>query len=322
MAWLSIKGVEKQYDGNPVLKNLSFSLDRGGQLGIAGATGSSKTTLLRIIAGLLQADGGSVWLDGKRVEGPDEKLIPGHSSIGFLSQHFELRNNYRVIDELEVASVLTREKEEKLYSLCQISHLLSRKTTSLSGGERQRIALARVLLKSPSLLLLDEPFSNLDPDHKRTMKQVLKKISHEFGITTILVSHDGADLLSWADSLLLMHEGQIIQEGSPQMLYQNPINEYVAGLLGNYTKIDKNDPPTLVGFFENNYNLQNFPLFIRPEHLVFDNATSRHLEVKVGNSYFMGNYFLVEVEVGEKVILVQTNQLFYRPGDTAFVRYL
>ena len=239
MAWLSIKGVEKHYDGNPVLKNLSFSLDRGVQLGIAGATGSSKTTLLRIIAGLLQADGGSVWLDGKRVEGPDEKLIPGHPSIGYLSQHFELRNNYRVIEELEVASVLTKEKEEKLYSLCQISHLLSRKTTSLSGGERQRIALARVLLKSPSLLLLDEPFSNLDPDHKRTIKQVLKKISHEFGITTILVSHDGADLLSWADSLLLMHEGQIIQEGSPQMLYQNPINEYVAGLLGNYTRIDK-----------------------------------------------------------------------------------
>ncbi len=321
MAWLSIRGVEKQYDGNPVLKKLSFSLDRGVQLGIAGATGSSKTTLLRIIAGLLQADGGSVWLDGKRIEGPDEKLIPGHPSIGFLSQHFELRNNYRVIEELEVASVLTKEQEEKLYSLCQISHLLSRKTTSLSGGERQRVALVRVLLKSPSLLLLDEPFSNLDTDHKRTMKQVLKKISHEFGITTILVSHDGADLLSWADSLLLMHEGQIIQEGPPQLLYQNPLNEYVAGLLGNYTRIDKNDPPVLVSYFEKNCNFLELPYLIRPERICFDKPSSNNLAVKVGKNYYMGNFFLVEVEVEGKIILIQTDQLLYQQGDTAYVKY-
>lgn len=321
MAWLSIRGVEKHYDGNSVLKKLSFSLSRGTQLGIAGATGSAKTTLLRIIAGLLQADGGSVWLEGKRVEGPDEKLISGHPLIGFLSQHFELRNNYCVIDELEVASVLTKEQEEKLYSLCQISHLLSRKTTALSGGERQRVALARVLLKSPSLLLLDEPFSNLDPSHKRLMKLVLKKIADEFQITTILVSHDGTDLLSWADSLLLMREGQIIQEGSTHELYQNPINEYVAGLLGNYTRIDNNDSPALVRFFEKNDDHQNFPLLIRPERLVFDNSSSNNLKVRVGKNYFMGNYFLVEVEVEGKTILVQADQLLYQDGDMAFLRY-
>lgn len=319
MSWLSVNNLSKSYEGVSVLTELSFSLARGTQLGIAGATGSSKTTLLRIIAGLVQADSGAVFLNQSRVLGPDEKLLPGHAEIGYLSQHFELRNNYRVIEELEMASTLTKVEEGKIFSHCQIDHLLNRKTTALSGGERQRVALARVLLKAPQLLLLDEPFSNLDPGHKRTIKQVLKKITQEMDLTTILVSHDGADLLSWADYLFLLQNGQIVQEGTPQELYSKPIDEYTAGLLGEYTRIDSTDPLSLIELFKNNNSLNSFPFYVRPEQVQFSSASSNSIEVVIEKCHFMGGYFLVEVKVGDKVLLVQSDRCEYLPGSHAFV---
>jgi ABC-type sugar transport system ATPase subunit len=217
------------------LDPIQFTLQRDQRLAIAGETGSGKSTLLKIIAGLSTPKNGSVHFEGTRVSGPLERLIPGQPGIAYLSQHFELWHNYRVAEVLDYNNDLEPADAQSLFQLCHIDHLLGRRTDELSGGERQRIALARLLVHTPRLLLLDEPFSNLDMIHKRTLKTVIGNIARRFGITLILVSHDPYDALTWADKLIVLKDGRIVQQGQPREVYSTPVDEYVAGLLGDYT---------------------------------------------------------------------------------------
>lgn len=226
--------LSKSIREQPVLKDISFSLEEGENLVISGVTGSGKSSLLKIIAGLMQADSGEARFRSNRILGPDEKLIAGHPSIAYLSQHFELRNNYRVEELVDMANKKSPEKAARIIEICRVGHLLSRRTDQLSGGEKQRIATARLLLGSPELFLLDEPYSNLDPAHRQVMKDMIRDISREEDITCILVSHDPSDTLPWADRMLVLRNGEFVQEGSPEKIYQEPKDEYVAGLLGPY----------------------------------------------------------------------------------------
>lgn len=241
MQLLDIDHVSKTIGTQAVLNDISFSLRERENLVIGGATGSGKSTLLKITAGLMQADTGDARFRGKHIPGPLEKLIPGHPSIAYLSQHFELRNNYRVEELLEMANKLTDSAYASIIDICRIGHLLGRRTDQLSGGEKQRIAMARLLLGDPELLLLDEPYSNLDLLHRQVMKEVVRDISRRDNVTCILVSHDPADTLNWADRMLVIRDGQWVQEGSPEELYRNPADAYVAGLLGPYMLMSAED---------------------------------------------------------------------------------
>ena len=255
------------------LENITFTLQKNQRLAIAGETGSGKSTLLKIIAGLaaptpapgettppgtnvapatnFPPEAAAVLFEGTRVAGPLERLIPGQPGIAYLSQHFELWHNYRVAEVLDYSNDLEPADAGSLYELCHIEHLLDRRTDQLSGGERQRIALARLLVHPPRLLLLDEPFSNLDMIHKRTLKTVIKKTAQRFDITTILVSHDPYDTLTWADKLIILKDGRIVQQGTPREVYEKPADEYTAALLGDYT-LDNgvfNRPEAQTAFF-------------------------------------------------------------------------
>jgi ABC-type sugar transport system ATPase subunit len=217
------------------LENIAFTLEKHQRLAITGETGSGKSTLLKIIAGLAAPQKGSIQFEGEKVLGPLDRLIPGQPGIAYLSQYFELWHNYRVAEILDYTNDLEPTDAAVLYRLCHIDHLLKRRTDQLSGGERQRIALARLLVHPPPLLLLDEPYSNLDLNHKRTLKAVIKNIEERFDITTILVSHDPYDTLTWADTLLVLKDAKLIRQGAPRELYAKPESEYTAGLLGDYT---------------------------------------------------------------------------------------
>ena len=233
------------------LKRINFTQRKGCHLAIAGETGSGKSTLLKTIAGLVTPDEGAVYFEGVRVEGPLERLIPGQPGIAYLSQYFELWHHYRVEEVLSYSNDLTPEDADALYELCQIDHLLMRRNDQLSGGERQRIALARLLVHPPRLLLLDEPFSNLDMIHKRLLKKVIRESTAKYDITCILVSHDPYDTLSWADELVLLRDGEIHQQGSPREVYLQPKDEYAAGLLGEYSLLNGriNRPEAQTAFF-------------------------------------------------------------------------
>lgn len=320
MSWLSVQSLKKSFNEHVVLDDLHLELEVGERLAIAGETGSGKSSLLKIIAGLMQPDKGKITFDGARVLGPEEKLLPGHDKIGYLSQHFELLNNYRVEEVLEMKTVLPVSEAQQIISLCEIEHLLKRKTTELSGGEKQRVALARTLLSRPSLLLLDEPFSNLDPGHKRLMKQTLQRVEQALGITTILVSHDGADLLSWASRIIILRKGVIVQEGSPERVYQFPVNNYSAGLLGDFTLVSSEDTPDIIAWA----GLQaNTPfVFIRPEQVNLVENETRGLAAVVEELYFMGAYYLLMVKAKQKLIAVKVNTSQYQQGQTVFLQRL
>lgn len=313
MYFLEVNSISKE-EGQEVLKNISFSQERLQKIGIAGETGSGKSTLLKIIAGLIQPDGGEVLLDGERVKGPEEKLIPGHPAIAYLSQHFELQKFLRVEQVLAYANKVADEDAQAIFDICRINHLLLRKTHQLSGGERQRIALARLLITSPKLLLLDEPFSNLDMVHKTTLKDVIADIAENLKTSCILVSHDPADVLSWADELLVLKEGRVLQKGSPEEIYKQPINEYAAGLFGKYNLI-KPGQYKIPGLKMNG----DKGAMIRPESIRIAADGNEALKGEVTKVVFYGGYYEVEVELQHVQITVKAQKSGFKVGDTAWI---
>jgi ABC-type sugar transport system ATPase subunit len=299
------------------LSGISFVQQKGQKLALAGATGSGKSTLLKVIAGLLQPDAGEVWLEGVRVRGPQETLVPGHPGIAYLSQHFELWNNYRVGEILSYANDLPDEEAGALYAMCRIDGLLGRRTDQLSGGERQRIALARLLVKPPRLLLLDEPYSNLDRIHKEILRAVIRDIADSMGISCILVSHDPQDILSWADEILVLNGGRLIQKATPERIYRQPVDEYTAGLFGKYNLVD----PTLaarLGRLAGTADGRK-DLFIRPEKLTLSAMGNAAAQGRVTGVVFFGSYYEVEVEIGAARLLVRADSNSYKKGQVVFV---
>ena len=234
MAFLEVKNVSKHHPDRIIIDNISFHQQTLQKIAVTGESGAGKSTLLKIISGHVQHDAGTVVFNGEKVTGPEEKLLPGHKGIAYLSQHYELHNNYVVKDLIWFQIQVDEAEAKNLFDICRISHLLERKTNQLSGGEKQRIALCMLLIKYPKLLVLDEPFSNLDPIHKNTLKSVLQDITTRLQITCLLASHDPHDTLSWADQILVMKDGRIVQQGTPKEIYYEPLNEYVAGMFGKY----------------------------------------------------------------------------------------
>lgn len=315
MVWLQVSGVSKKESGAAVLSDINFTQQPLQKVAIAGATGSGKTTLLKIVAGLMQPDSGTVFFEGVRVEGPDEKLMPGHPGIAYLSQHFELRNNYRVEELLQMANQLSEDEAALVYAVCKIDHLLKRGTHQLSGGERQRIALARLLVSAPKLLLLDEPYSNLDALHKNELKSVLHNISEQLKMTCLLVSHDPVDVLAWADVILVLQQGRLIQKGTPEFVYRNPVNEYTAALFGKYNKLGNDLIRQLASFKTSG---KSIPQFIRPEQFALAAEEGKGLKAEVLHAHFMGTYYEAEVFIVGTKILVYTQQPLEK-GATVFV---
>ncbi len=306
MALLEVKGISKKQNGQWIVKGISFTQEPLQKIAIAGATGSGKTSVLKMIGGLLQPDEGEIRLDDRKVIGPNDQLIPGHKKIAYLSQYFELRNNYRVHELLEMNNKIDEAIAEKIYSVCRISHLLQRKTDELSGGERQRIVLAGLLTTSPELLLLDEPFSNLDMMHKKVIKSVIEDIGTQLRITCIMVSHDAADTLTWADRILVMKDGLIIQDGTPKEIYHQPVNEYAAGLFGAYNLL--ND---LAG--------NGTQVILRPEQFEITTQNKCLFSGVVKKKTFFGNHYMIDVAISTGLIQVRLNDDTIQAGDNVYL---
>ena len=313
MSLLKVSRVSIQEDRNFALSEISFTQEPLQKIAIAGETGSGKSTLLQIIAGLVQPDSGEVLFQGKKVLGPADTLVPGHAGIAYLSQQFELPPFLRVEQVLSYANTLTKAEAETLYEVCHIDYLLARKTNQLSGGERQRIALAKLLLSAPKLLLLDEPFSNLDMGHKNILKTVIRNIGDKLGITLMLISHDPLDTLSWADEILVMKEGQLLQQAPPEQIYRQPLNEYVAALFGQYNLV----PAAQTNIFGSLPGLEpnGKSLLIRPENLKISASGLNSLAGKVTQVTFFGSYYELEVQIAETHLKVKAGENNYATGD-------
>lgn len=317
MALLVVSGTGKFESDRWIVKNINFTQQSFQKIAIAGETGSGKTTLLKLIAGLSQPTSGEILFKGKKIKGPEEKLIPGHPAIAYMSQYFELRNNYWVHEILEYANKLTDQEAHSIYTVCQVDHLLNRRTDQLSGGEKQRIALAKLLISSPELLILDEPYSNLDAIHKSTIKKVIEDIGEKLAITCLLVSHDAKDILSWADTLLILKDGELIQSGTPENIYKQPVNEYAAGLLGEYNLLDGKEYERFL------FSTVNFPIgksfFLRPEDIGIEKEDNSGLKGVIESILFEGPTYLISVRVKNNLILSRTINKIFRKGEMVSV---
>lgn len=317
MSFLEVNEITKIEQGRAIVQPISFKQEKLQRIGIAGETGSGKSTLLKMIAGLIQPDGGEVIFNQEKVLGPLDQLLPGHPKIGYLSQHFELRNNYRIEELLAMSNRLSDEDAAIVYAICQIDHLMKRKNDEISGGEKQRIALAKLLITAPSLLFLDEPFSNLDRVHKQIIQSVIDDICTQLKITCILVSHDATDLLYWADRLLIMKDGKIIQDGSPKQLYFHPANEYVAALLGEYNLVDTDLHPSFEQLFGE--GVRGKKAMVRPEQFSL-NKEGIGLSGMVKRVLFFGSYYIIEVLSDGLIIKVRTAAFQFYTGDKVFIQ--
>lgn len=316
MNFLEVLQASRIEDGNYIIREVSFNLQRSRKIAISGATGSGKTTLLKLIAGLLPVSEGIILFEGKKVPGPHEVLLPGHPRISYLSQQFELRNHYRVEEILSMANKLSNEEAGIIYNVCRISHLLNRWTHQLSGGEKQRIALARLLVAAPRLLLLDEPFSNLDVFHKNILKEAIDEVCETLNITCLLISHDPQDTLSWADEIIILQNGRIIQQDVPEVIYRHPVTEYSAALFGKYTLLT----PALAKAFSvfTDIEMNTINSFLRPEDFKVAHP-GKGLACKINKVFFLGRYYEAEVVVLKHTITVNIGLQRIAEGDVIYV---
>ncbi|MGV3504077.1 MAG: ABC transporter ATP-binding protein [Adhaeribacter sp.] len=313
MALLEVKGIWFRENRQEVLKDISFTQTQGRKLALAGETGSGKSTLLQVIAGLVQPGEGLVLFDKQKVKGPAEVLVPGHPGIAYLSQQYELPQFLRVEQVLRYANTLEPEDAAALFELCHISHLLERSTSQLSGGERQRIALARLLLGGPRLLLLDEPYSNLDRAHKNLLQGVIRDLSQELGITCLLVSHDPQDTLSWADEILVLQNGALLQQGSPEQVYRQPRNTYAAGLFGSYNLVS-GEAASLIAQALDLSQVPGKSLLIRPENLHLATGAEPAFAARLEAKRFFGAYYELDVAVAGQQLTFRTAFFDLPPG--------
>jgi ABC-type sulfate/molybdate transport systems ATPase subunit len=317
MSFLDIRNVSHVYNEEVVLSDVSFHQRQFQKIAIAGETGSGKSSLLKIIAGLLQPDSGQVLFEDKPVAGPDEKLVPGHTDIHYLSQHFELQKFLRVEQILTYANTINDAHAQKLFEICHISHLMHRRSDELSGGEKQRIAIARILISSPKLLLLDEPYSNLDMVHRNILRSVIHNISNELSISCILISHDPEDTLPWANRVFVMRDGKIVQNAKPQKIYFQPVDEYVAGLFGNYNLLSVQTAKAIFGNLE--FSGSGLNCMIRPERILINSRGKLSAKAVVKKCEFAGRHFEITVKTGYAIVTVTSSSGDYKRGDEVFL---
>ena len=238
---IEIKNIVKDFDGQRVLNGISLDIHENEFVTLLGPSGCGKTTLLRIIAGFLDADDGQVLFDGKDISG----LPPYKREVNTVFQKYALFPHLNVYDNIAFGLNLKKQpkdiieqKVKRMLRLVGLSGFDKRRITQMSGGQQQRVAIARALVNEPKVLLLDEPLGALDLKLRKEMQRELKNIQQEVGITFIFVTHDQEEALTMSDTIVVMNKGKIQQIGRPEDIYTEPKNAFVADFIGESNILD------------------------------------------------------------------------------------
>ncbi|MGG4035657.1 ABC transporter ATP-binding protein [Paenibacillus cisolokensis] len=236
MAYLEIKNLSKSFHGNQVLDHIDIEVEKGAFLSLLGPSGCGKTTTMRIVAGFERQDEGTISIDGKVID----RLPAYKRNVGMVFQSYALFPHMTVaqnvaygLEQRKMSRSDIRKEVAKALEMVRLTGYENRKPKQLSGGQQQRVALARALVIKPSLLLLDESLSALDKNLRTAMQIELRMIQKEVGITTVFVTHDQEEAMTLSDRIAVMKEGKIVQIGSPQEIYEKPVNTFVAGFIGH-----------------------------------------------------------------------------------------
>jgi len=270
--YLEVKNLVKSYNnGSAVINDLSFSVDKGQLISFVGESGSGKSTFLKCLSGLEMPNSGLVSLNNKLINGKNIFVKPQKRKIGYVFQDYPLFPHLSIKENICFNLDKDYHKNfDNIIDLTSLKHLLNRYPHEISGGEQQRACIARSIIREPDLLLLDEPFSNLDANIKFTIRDEICRIIRKSKITTILVTHDINDALNISDKILIFKAGIVQQYSSPETMYCEPANCYCAEILGDINK----------------FPIENKTFYIRPENVkIVDNSSDSMI---VEKCFFQG----------------------------------
>ncbi|KUM34137.1 ABC transporter ATP-binding protein [Pseudomonas sp. EpS/L25] len=250
MSYLAVKGLHKRYGANTLFTDIEFHAEQGELVTLLGPSGCGKSTLLRCLAGLTEVDHGTIVLAGQDIT----QLPPQRRGMAMVFQSYALFPNMTVARNVafglrmqRLAQDEVRQRVSEALTLVELQGFAERYPHQLSGGQCQRVALARSLIVRPRLLLLDEPLSALDARIRRHLREQIRAIQQELGLTTVFVTHDQEEALTLSDRIVLMREGRIVQSGDAETLYTAPVDAFAAGFIGNYNLLSADQASRLFG---------------------------------------------------------------------------
>ena len=298
---LEVKNISFVYIENTVLKNVSFTIKQGENIAVIGESGCGKSTLLKLIYGLYDLDEGEISYDNKQILGPKSNLIPGEDYIKFLAQDFDLMPYISVEENVGkyLSNIYKDKKAARVYELLEMVEMTDFakvKAKYLSGGQQQRVALAKVLALEPKVLLLDEPFSQIDTFRKNVLRRNLFSYLKEKQITCIMATHDSKDVLAFADETIVLQNGNLLVKEQTKKVYENPKTKYIASLFGEVNEI----PLYLLEASKD----KESTILVYPHQL--EMVLKSDLKVKISKSFFKGNGYLVEASFDNQFLYFES----------------
>ncbi len=311
---LELDGLTREYGIETAVEELSLSVNKGELLTLLGPSGCGKTTTLRMIAGLEQPTDGEITIDGKQVANGSEIVPPEERNVGLVFQEFALFPHLTVAENItfgidEWDSERQAERLDELLELVDLEAHREKYPEALSGGQQQRVALARSLAPEPDILLLDEPFSNLDVRLRIEMRQEVRRILKEAGVTAISVTHDQEEALSISDRVAIINDGQLEQIGKPELVFENPESRFVASFLGRASfltgRVRGETVDTEIGSFDvsqlngpvDAYDGAEIDVLVRPDDLEATPVAEAAADGKIVHRQYNGPNFVYGVEL-------------------------